>query len=294
MAKKFDPVKAKAAKQKKIAIGGAVLLVLLLAVEVPKTMKRMHGSGGADWRTAQPAPPDATAAPPTGLAVPTLAGGNPAAPAATTTQEGPLASETAPTAAVGQLASFGRFASKDPFASQAPTTPTATTPPTPPTPPTTPSSDGSVPGAPGAAVPGSTPAAPPTAVLTSAVIEVNKIKSLVTVNSDFPASTDPNMPPVFHLKSVTAHSAKVSIAGGTYSNGAPSITLQEGKPVTLMNTADGTRYTLVLWPQGTDVSSTTTGATPAPSAPAPAAPASTTTSSTTTTTATTTTTKSGG
>ena len=292
MAKKIDPVKAKAAKQKKIAIGGAVLLVLLLAVEVPKTMKRLHGGSGADWR-AQVAQPGATAAPPVGLAAPTLAGSNPT-PATTTTQEGgPLASESAPTAAVGQLASFGRFASKDPFASQAPTTPTATTSPTPPTPPTTPSSGGSVPGGTGAPVPGSTPASPPAAVLTSAVIEVNKVKSLVAVNGDFPASTDPNVPPVFHLKSVTAHTAKVSIAGGTYANGAPSITLQEGKPVTLMNTADGTRYTLVLWPQGTQVTSTTTGAAPAPSAPAPAAPLSTTTSSTATT-ATTTTTKSGG
>ena len=129
------------------------------------------------------------------------------------------------------------------------------------------------------------------AVLTSAVIEVNKVKSLVTADSDFPASTDPNVPPVFHLKSVTAHTAKVSIAGGTYANGAPAITLQEGKPVTLMNTADGTRYTLVLWPQGTQVTPATTGAAPAPSVPAPPAPPSTTSS---TTTSTTTTTKSGG
>jgi len=94
--------------------------------------------------------------------------------------------------------------------------------------------------------------------LTSAVIEVNKVKSLVTADSDFPASTDPNVPPVFHLKSVTAHTAKVSIAGGTYANGAPAITLQEGKPVTLMNTADGTRYTLLLEPQGTVVPTSTT------------------------------------
>ena len=53
MAKKIDPIKAKAAKQKKIAIGGAVLLVLLMAVEVPKTMKRLHGGSAPDWRTAQ-------------------------------------------------------------------------------------------------------------------------------------------------------------------------------------------------------------------------------------------------
>ena len=125
------------------------------------------------------------------------------------------------------------------------------------------------------------------------MIEVNKVKSLVAVNGDFPASTDPNVPPVFHLKSVTAHTAKVSIAGGTYANGAPSITLEEGKALTLMNTADGTRYTLVLWPQGTAVTPAT-GAATTPSAPAPAAPPTTTSSTTTSSTTTATTTKSGG
>jgi hypothetical protein len=31
------------------------------------------------------------------------------------------------------------------------------------------------------------------------------------------------------------------------------VTLKEGKPLTLMNTADGTRYQLILKPLGTDV-----------------------------------------
>jgi hypothetical protein len=63
--------------------------------------------------------------------------------------------------------------------------------------------------------------------------------------------------PLFHLVSVTAHTATISIAGGSYATGAPTVTLKENKPVTLMNTADGTRYTLILKPLGTAVSAGT-------------------------------------
>ena len=78
----------------------------------------------------------------------------------------------------------------------------------------------------------------------------------VATKTDFPqpTSTAPTLVPVFHLVSVTAHTAKISIAGGSYATGAPTVTLRENKPVTLMNTADGTRYTLILKPLGTDVS----------------------------------------
>ncbi len=273
MAKKVDPIKAKQAKQKKIAIGGAVLLVLLMAVEVPSTMKRMHGgSGGADWRTqvaeqnaaAAPAAPTAPGA--TALAAPSLAGGNGVDPTASSGGSG-LASETAPTAGLGQVSSFGRFASKDPFQSQAPTDPgtvTGSAPPAPPSPlnPGGGTGTGTTPGNPAA-----TPPAPPSPAPTSAVIAVNGVKASVMTNSDFPAAT-----PLFRLKSLTAHSVKVAIAGGSYADGAPTITLREGKPVTLQNTADGTRYTLELYPQGTPVptSTTTTGAsTPAPASTTP-------------------------
>jgi hypothetical protein len=78
----------------------------------------------------------------------------------------------------------------------------------------------------------------------------------VSVGSDFPAAT-----PLFHLISVTSSTAKISIAGGSYSSGASSVTLRVNKAVTLMNTADGTRYKLILKPQGTPVAgeSTPTG-----------------------------------
>ena len=42
-AKRIDPLKAKEAKQKKIAIGGAVLLLALLAFQGPKTLKMLQG-----------------------------------------------------------------------------------------------------------------------------------------------------------------------------------------------------------------------------------------------------------
>jgi hypothetical protein len=96
----------------------------------------------------------------------------------------------------------------------------------------------------------------------SAVISVNGTLYTVATKTDFPqpTSTNPSVVPVFHLVSVTAHTAKISIAGGSYATGAQTVTLRENKPVTLMNTADGTRYTLVLRPLGTAVpTGTSTG-----------------------------------
>jgi hypothetical protein len=84
---------------------------------------------------------------------------------------------------------------------------------------------------------------------------VNGTLYTVATKTDFPqpTSTDPAAVPVFHLVSVTAHTARISIAGGSYATGAQTVTLRENKPVTLMNTADGTRYTLILKPLGTAV-----------------------------------------
>jgi hypothetical protein len=76
--------------------------------------------------------------------------------------------------------------------------------------------------------------------------------------------------------SVTAHSAKISIVGGSYSSGAATVTLRENKPVTLMNTADGTRYKLILKPVGTAVAAapapTTTNTSTTVTVPPPSSP----------------------
>ena len=95
----------------------------------------------------------------------------------------------------------------------------------------------------------------------------------VPKGTDFPqpSATDSSIVPLFHLVSLTAHTAKVSIAGGSYATGASAITLRENKPVTLMNTADGTRYILILKPLGTSVptTKTTTTTTTATTVPLP-------------------------
>jgi hypothetical protein len=51
--------------------------------------------------------------------------------------------------------------------------------------------------------------------------------------------------------SLTSKTATITIVGGSYADGAPTLTLKLNKPVTLQNTADGTKYTIVLLPQGT-------------------------------------------
>jgi hypothetical protein len=240
MAKKHvDPLKAKQKKQKIMLAVLGVAFLGLLAFMGPKTWKQLH---------PPPPPPrvipanggNPVASAPTTLAAPTLRGAQ--EPGATTDASGSLVA-AGPTVQDGQLASFSRFASKDPFAQQLSDAQSSSS-----------SSGGSSsggsanPGIPG--VPGTTPKPG------SAVISVNGTLYTVATKADFPqpSATDPTVVPLFHLVSVTAHTATISIAGGSYATGAATVTLKENKPVTLMNTADGTRYTLVLKPLGTAVS----------------------------------------
>jgi len=81
----------------------------------------------------------------------------------------------------------------------------------------------------------------PTTPSTTAVISVNGSPESVQVGGTFPSSN-----PYFKLISLTKKGAKISIAGGSLENGAPTVTLTKNKAVTLMNTADGTRYVLRL------------------------------------------------
>jgi hypothetical protein len=103
--------------------------------------------------------------------------------------------------------------------------------------------------------------APPT----SAVISVNGVGETVLTGASFPAAN-----PLFQLVSLTQTTASIAVAGGSYASGAPTLTLKVGTPVTLANTADGTRYTLLLQPQGTVASSG--AAAPAATTPATTTP----------------------
>src|SRR5262249_12801277 len=120
--KKLDPAKAKAAKQKKIAIVGGILLILVLVIEVPMMMKRLQPSPAASTTpttATATASADTTAAPTDGTATATAtpSAASPtatASPASATT----LKPDAAPSADPGQLSSFSKFEGKDPFKAQ--------------------------------------------------------------------------------------------------------------------------------------------------------------------------------
>jgi hypothetical protein len=245
----LDRAQEKAKKQKKIAIVLSAVLGLILVYEVPHTMKLMHPSAKApivnsSASAAPAANPVATTPAPTG---------GPPPPSAQTqtpvSQTQSILTFVQPTADPGQLTEFARFASKDPFAQSVQklsgSTPSSTK--TPKTP--------KAPKAPTA------PPAPPTPPPSSAVISVNGELINVTVGTDFPTAGtvfSQTGAPLFHLLSLTKKTAKVTIAGGSYASGAQALTLTVGQPVTLQNTADGSRYTLLLEPQGTQVPTSTT------------------------------------
>jgi hypothetical protein len=229
MAKKVD-LKAKAKRQKIMAAGGAVLLVGILAIQVPKTMKMLNAE-------APPQPPPATTpvaagTDPSVLPTPgTAAGATPVAATSGTLTD----SDPPPLAGSGQLVAFGRFASKDPFAQQvdpdkgvpnAPTDSAGSTGGTPAT--------GSAPGV-------VAPSQSQSGAVSSVVIAVNGVEETVAVKGEFPKAE-----PIFRLVSATATTARIGIAGGALASGQATVTLRKGKPMTLVNTADGVRYELKL------------------------------------------------
>jgi hypothetical protein len=225
MAAKFDP-KAKAKKQKIVAAVLGVVLLGVLAWQVPSLMKTLNKKPPP---SAAPAPAPAAVPGATGTVAPP-AGTPVAAPVSSGTL---IDSDPAAQAAGGQLLTFDRFESKDPFAQQlgthaapaaagkAASKPAPTAPPPPPPPP---------------------PAASrtPTAV-SSARISVNGVPEQVGIGAGFPQAD-----PLFVLVSVTRKTAKVGISDGTLDTGSPTVTLKKGKKLTLQNTVDGARYELLL------------------------------------------------
>jgi len=254
MAKRVDPLKAKAARQKKIAIGGAVLLLALLAFQGPKTLKMLQGPQPVTAPTSTaPAATTPGVAPTPGA---TTTGGE-AVPAAAQPELSAVAdSDLAPEAVQGQLATFERFSSKDPFAQQAepvasgparvsdPTDGTETKPadtkndakPTE----SAAAGDGAADG--GFTTGGSTEEAAP-AVAGATSISVNGVAEDVAVEGSFPKDE-----PTFVLVKIAKNgkSVEIGIAGGEYAGGDETITLALGKKLTLQNTADGSRYELEL------------------------------------------------
>jgi hypothetical protein len=245
--KTVDPLKAKQKKQKILAAVLGVLFVGLLAFQGPRVWKQLHPPATVQRASYETATTTTSSTP--SLAAPSLSSGS-QAPATSGSTDPSLASSTAPTLADGTLTSFSRFASKDPFAQQISDEKSSSS--------SSSSGGSSKSSGGGKKSPSNSGGTAPTPG--TAVISVNGTLYTVAVGSNFPeaSATDPSVVPLFHLVSVTAHSAKISIAGGSYSSGAATVTLLENKPVTLMNTADGTRYRLILKPVGTAVAATPT------------------------------------
>jgi hypothetical protein len=240
--KKFQDIRAaKDRRAKKMAIGGAVLLVAVLAFEIPHMMKSSGNSSSA-------APPATTSATP-GSTVPGAAVTPAVTPSGTATAASvPVTASTklpnsdvAPNRTKSQLYSFDTFAGKDPFVQQVSTAQATSS-----------ASSGSSAG--GTSAPTSS-APPQTASTTSvqqssartlaaggvATISVNGKTETVRVGESFPSGN-----PVFKLVSLAHGSANIGIANGSYASGAQTIRLSSGRPVTLVDTADGVRYTVRL------------------------------------------------
>jgi hypothetical protein len=117
-------------------------------------------------------------------------------------------------------------------------------------------------------VPGPPPL-PPNAVLLS----TNGVCEQVAVNGTFPLNED-----IFRLVSIAKDrkSVEIGVVGGSYDSGQATATAKLGSKLTLVNTADGTRYVIVLERRCAVVhqpgSSTAPAAPPPPTTTAPAAP----------------------
>jgi len=250
MAKKIDP-KAKAKRQKIYAAIGGVILLGLLAFQVPRTMKMLHPADESSSSSA-PAAPTAPATSP--IAAPSLGGGNATAAAAAPGGDGLVDADAPPPAQSGQLLAFGLFRTKDPFRQQLelsgdggstaaakPAAAGGATGAAAAKPASPPASGGTKLAATGGAGPTVRVTSPAPAAVTSAEISVNGASQTVQVGGVFPSSD-----PFFKLVKLTRKSAQISIAGGSLANGAPTVTLAKGKALTLQNTSDGTRYVLRL------------------------------------------------
>jgi hypothetical protein len=229
---RFQEVRAaKDRRAKKMAIGGAVVLAAVLAFEIPHVLNRGSHS------TSPPPATTTTSTTAPGTTAPGTAAG------ATATPTGAPAvlpnSDVAPSRSRSQLFSFSHFTSKDPFVQQVQDVASGQS-----------SAQGA--GATGtitADAAGTQQSA--TAVTTSSVrtlattgtarISINGRAELVRVGKSFPSSN-----PLFRLVSISHGVVKIGIANGSYTSGAQTVTLAAGRPLTLVDTADGVRYKIQL------------------------------------------------
>jgi len=259
MGKKGEEIlrQRKEAKLKKILFVLGPIFLLLMIWQGPSYVKMLTGGGSTEPTAATPstptptgATPDPGSAPPPSTVVPDPNAIPPAPPAADglslPDSDQPLGADT------GQLISFGRFLSKDPFKQ-------GVVPP--------PTSDGSTSGTAGGTGStgggtvstggGGTVVPPPTGTdgsgdgdsaggasfttASTANIRINGTTEAVKRDTPFPMSD-----PLFQLVSLTNTTAKIGLVAGSFSNGKKTVTLKLGKVLTLVSEPDGLRYRLKL------------------------------------------------
>jgi hypothetical protein len=230
---------AKDRRAKKLAIGGAVVLVAVLAYQMS------HMLGG---KKAAAAPAVTTTADGTSSA--TTAPGTASAAVMPTTGSTKLTNSDPEAArSKSQLYSFSDFSGKDPFSQQLSAGTGSTTSTT---------SSGSTSGQTASATSPNTVIQTTSAHKRSArqgssassrslaqtgltTIAVNGRVETVRVGAGFPSAN-----PLFRLVSVAHGVARIGLADGSYSSGAHTVSLAAGHTLTLVDTADGIRYRLQL------------------------------------------------
>jgi hypothetical protein len=255
-----DVKAAKEAKQKKLLIVLGVVLLGLMAFQLPKLMGGSEPAAAPATTVPVAGDPATVATPSTGAVSPTTGAADLAV----------AAKGARPKAGESQLASFTLFEAKDPFVQKiVEQTDTGK--------PASGADSGKGTGtSAGAAAGGITVGggSTPAVVYEFATLSVNGEPEAVTLKSEFPVDD-----PMFVIAAVGKSQVKVGIAGGKLTNGKLA-TIKLGKSLTLVNDATGARYVIQLLytgsaPEATAAFSAPAEGTPAASAPETTAPAST-------------------
>jgi hypothetical protein len=258
---------ARQRKQKIIVAVGGVIFLALAAIQGPKLWKQLNPPP-ANTAASATSTSSGTSAPATGVAgasAPRVTAASLAATApksATTQLAGVIIVREQPAQpGEGQLGSFSRFESKDPFVQQvspdalptpAELTRAATGNPTPTAPkPTAGTTTGTTVG-PGGVVTVGTGTAAPLPAATMAMLRINGKLQTVELKKRFPSSDK-----AFVLRSLRPGSATFGVAGGSFAGGVGTLTVRLGRSVTLVNTATGVRYVIKLVYVGADAAQVT-------------------------------------
>jgi hypothetical protein len=218
---------AKDKRMKKVAAGLVVVLVAVLAFEVPKMMH-----SGSSSSATPPAATTTADTSTTATGVPVTAPGTAGAAVTPTTGSTKLPnSDVQPARTKSTLLAFTHFSGKDPFVQQVSN---ATT--------TAQTASASVPATSGSATNSSRPKHVRTLAATgSARIAVNGRVETVKIGASFPSAN-----PLFRLVAISNGVARIAIANGSYSSGAHTISVSSGRTLTLVDTADNVRYRIRL------------------------------------------------